>query len=56
MGSGDDEMVCYDMSTHMILYEYYDQMTCEGADTMAMTQMMIGGPSDDDWKIWSRNG
>ena len=26
----ENEMVCYDMDTHMILYEYDDQMDCEG--------------------------
>ncbi len=45
MGSGDDEMVCYDMNTHMVLYEYYDQMTCEGDGYMWVPAS--SGPSDD---------
>ena len=45
MGSDDDEMVCYDMINHMILYEYYDQMTCEGDGYMWVPAS--SGPSDD---------
>jgi Ca2+-binding EF-hand superfamily protein len=45
MGSDDEEMVCYDMSTHMVLYEYYDQMSCEGDGYMWVPAN--SGPSDD---------
>ena len=48
MGSDEDgmeDMVCYDMSTHMVLYEYYDQMTCEGDGYMWVPAS--SGPSDD---------
>jgi Ca2+-binding EF-hand superfamily protein len=34
MGSDDDEMVCYDIDTHMIQYEYIDQMNCEAEGYM----------------------
>ena len=50
MGSGDDDMVCYDMSTHMVLFEYYEK-TCEVTDTCGSAS---SGPSDDmeDMEKW----
>ena len=44
MGSGDDDMVCYDMSTTWF-FSYYDQMTCEGDGYMWVPAS--SGPSDD---------
>ena len=49
MGSDDDEMVCYDIDTHMIQYEYIDQMNCEAEGYMWVPA--DSGPSngeDDD--------
>ena len=46
MDEGDDEMVCYDMNTHMVLYEYYDQTDCESDGYMWVPE--DSGPSDDD--------
>ena len=40
-----EDMVCYDMSTHIVLYEYYDQMTCEGDGYMWVPAS--SGPSND---------
>ena len=45
MDSDDDEMVCYDIDTHMVLFEYYDQMDCEGDGYMWVPA--DSGPSDD---------
>ena len=44
MGSDENEMVCYDMDTHMILYEYDDQMDCEAEGYMWVPA--DSGPSD----------
>ena len=45
MDSDDDEMVCYDIENHMVLFEYYDQMDCEGDGYMWVPA--DSGPSDD---------
>ena len=42
----DDEMVCYDMSTHMILYEHQNQITCEEEGYMWVPA--DSGPGGDD--------
>ena len=45
MDSDDDEMVCYDIDNHIVLFEYYDQMDCEGDGYMWVPA--DSGPSDD---------